>query len=274
MNKLFLLLALGVCSGAYAESRQLPPIINNSTYANGAAYSAKTSANQPMLEMLGRVESLQTDIQQLRGMIEEQSHEINRLKQREQNIYADMHARLQQLENAAGISVGTAVVAPKPVSAPAKPTYTAASAPTPTQTAAQPKPVKKVKPKSRAEEKAAFDTAFASVKNSHYQQAIMQLEQFLQDYPDGIYSDNAHFWLGSVYKVVNDIPAAKKNFQAVYTQFPKSEKAAMAMLKLADIYSEENDPAKAQQLYQQIGTQYPDSTAAHMAAKKLQNTGQ
>lgn len=269
MNKLFLLLTLGVCSGAYAESRQLPPIINNSTYANGAAYSAKTSANQPMLEMLGRVESLQTDIQQLRGMIEEQSHEINRLKQREQNIYADMHARLQQLENATGISVGTAVVAPKPISAPKKPTYTASAA-TPTQ----PKPVKKVKPKSRAEEKAAFDTAFASVKNSHYQQAIMQLEQFLQDYPDGIYSDNAHFWLGSVYKVVNDIPAAKKNFQAVYTQFPKSEKAAMAMLKLADIYNEENDSAKAQQLYQQISTQYTDTTAAHMAAKKLQNIGQ
>lgn len=275
MNKLFLLLALGVCSGAYAESRQLPPIINNSTYANGAAYSAKTSANQPMLEMLGRVESLQTDIQQLRGMIEEQSHEINRLKQREQNIYADMHARLQQLENAAGISVGTAVVAPKPESVPVKPAYTATpvSAPTPTQTA-KPKSVKKVKPKSRAEEKAAFDKAFASVKNSHYQQAIMQLEQFLQDYPDGIYSDNAHFWLGSVYKVVNDIPAAKKNFQAVYTQFPKSEKAAMAMLKLADIYSEKNDSAKAQQLYQQISTQYPDSTAAHMAAKKLQSIGQ
>lgn len=278
MNKLlFLLLALWICGGAYAESRQLPPIINNSTYANGAAYSPKTPANRPMLEMLGRVESLQTDIQQLRGMAEEQSHEINRLKQREQNIYADIHARLRQLESesAARISAGTAVVTPKQVSAPEKPAYTeaSASAPTPTQ-AVQPKPVKKVKPKSRAEEKAAFDTAFASVKNSHYQQAIMQLEQFLQDYPDGIYSDNTYFWLGSVYKIVNNLPAAKKNFQAVYTQFPKSEKAAMAMLKLADIYNEENDSAKARQLYQQIGAQYPDSTTAHMAVKKLQNIGQ
>ncbi|GFO71015.1 hypothetical protein BJAS_P0220 [Bathymodiolus japonicus methanotrophic gill symbiont] len=270
MNKLSLFLALAVCSGTYAESRELPPIINNSTYANGSAYSTRTSANQPMLEMLGRVESLQSDIQQLRGMLEEQSHEINRLKQREQNIYADMHARLQKLESAAGISASTAVVVPKPVSAPVQPAYTGAPVLAAAQPAqAKPKRVKKVKPKSRAEEKEEFDTAFASVKNSHYQQAIKQLEQFLQDYPDGVYSDNAHFWLGSVYKVVNDLPAAKKNFQAVYTQFHKSEKAAMAMLKLADIYSEEKDAAKARKLYQKISTQYPDSTAAHMAAKEL-----
>ena len=67
---------------------------------------------------------------------------------------------------------------------------------------------------------------------------------------------------------------AKINFKAVYTQFPKSEKAGMAMLKLADIYREENNSAKAQQLYTQITTQYADSTAAHMAEKKLQYIGQ
>lgn len=275
MKKLALLLLSSLASVAYAESKTLPPIINNSTYANGAAYSAQGAANQPMLQMLGQIEALQTEIQKLRGMAEQQSHEINKLKQREQNIYTDMNMRLQQLESAAGISVDT--TRQEILSAPVKPSYIPV-APVVKQTqvkqAKRPAPITTVKPKSKAQEKADFDAAFASVKNSHYQQAIKLLEQFLVDYPTGVYTDNAYFWLGSVYKVVNDTPAAKKNYEAVYTRFPNSEKAGMAMLKLADIYSEENDAAKAQPLYARITTQYGGSTAAHMAEKKLQNIGQ
>lgn len=272
MSKFYLLIALCISGLAHAESRKLPPIINNSSYTSGAAYMDQASANQSMLEMLGRVESLQTEIQQLRGLIEQQSHELTLLKQREQNIYADINMRLQQLESASGIPVGAAVTAkPETLNIPVKQTKVSAPA---AIKQAQVVPVKKVQPKSKSDEKAAFDKAFASVKNSHYQQAITELEQFLLDYPDGVYTDNAHFWLGSVYKVVNDIPAAKTNFQAVYTQYPKSEKAGMAMLKLADIYSEENNITKAQQLYVRIISQYADSTAAHMAEKNLQNPGQ
>ena len=210
MNKLCLIMVLCFAGMVHAESTKLPPIINNSTYANGSAYSGQVSANQPMLEMLGRVESLQTEIQQLRGMVEQQNHEINNLKQRQQNIYADMNVRLQQLETGAGISIGTAK--PAALTTPVKQYNTTAPAPV---KQAQPKPVKKVKPVSKAEEKAAFEKAYTSVRNNHFQQAIKLLEQFLQDYPDGSYSDNAHFWLGSVYKLVNNIPAAKINFQAV-----------------------------------------------------------
>ncbi|OQK18099.1 hypothetical protein AU255_09705 [Methyloprofundus sedimenti] len=294
MSKFYLLIVFCISGLAHAESRKLPPIINNSSYANGAAYIDQASANQSMLEMLGRVESLQTEIQQLRGLIEQQSHEINILKQREQNIYADINIRLQQLESASGIPVSAAVVAkPETLNIPVKQSKVIApsavvakpetlnipikqskvTAPV-TVKQAQVLPEKKVIPKSKSDEKAAFDKAFASVKNSHYQEAITELEQFLLDYPDGVYTDNAHFWLGSVYKVVNDIPAAKTNFQAVYTQYPKSEKAGMAMLKLADIYSEENNITKAQQLYVRIISQYADSTAANMAEKNLQSPGQ
>ena len=287
MKKLYLAAlcveSITLAAVAHAESRQLPPIINNSTYADGASYSSQASSNQPMLEMLGRMDALQTEVQQLRGMLEQQGHEINNLQQRQKNIYSDINTRLQALETGAGIALSTSSPATSTMATPVASKKTTEPVKTkqiqvkqsyvkPAQVKSS--PVKVVKPASKADEKAAFDKAFMSVKNSHYQQAIKQLEQFLQDYPDGSYSDNAHFWLGSVYKVVNNIPAAKVNFQAVYTQFPKSEKAAMAMLKLADIYKEDNNTAKAQQLYTEITTQYADSTAADMAKKKLQNIGQ
>lgn len=284
----FCLHSITLAGGVYAEPKQLPPIINNSTYASGASYSSQASSNQSMLEMLGQVESLQTEIQKLRGMVEQQGHEIHSLKQRQQNIYSDLNARLQQVEAGAGIATNTSgaetYVAPLKSGQTAVPSSVKQPRASQSQSKAnltkqaQTKPTQltnnQAKPVSKAEEKAAFDKAFVSVKNSHYQQAIKLLEQFLQDYPNGVYSDNAYFWLGSVYKVVNNIPAAKKNFQAVYTQFPKSEKAGMAMLKLADIYREQSDMAKAQQMYTQITTQYADSTAAHMAEKKLEYIGQ
>lgn len=269
---------IGLCSlmiagSAYAESQKLPPVINNSTYANGAAYSNQASSNQPMLEMLGQIESLQVEVQMLRGLLEEQSHEIKKVTLRQQNIYTDINARLQQLESGAGISTAAAKtnsnVAPVMVErsnlASAKPNQ---------DNLGQLSPVNPLKSFSKAEEKAAFDKAFLSVKNSRYQQSIMLLEQFLKDFPNGSYTDNAYFWLGSVYKVVNNTPDAITNFEQVYTQFPQSEKAGMAMLKLADIYKEGSHMDKAQQLYTQITRQYADSTAAHMAGNKLQIMGQ
>ena len=254
MKKILLITGLCSLSVACAEStRTLPPITNNSTYANGTPYSGAASSNQSMLEMLGRVESLQTEIHQLRGLVEQQSYEIDSLKKRQQNSYVDINERLQQLEALNGTTNSTSehknVVTP--VSQSQAPSL-----------------------QSKAGEKAAFDKAFASVKNSQYQKAITLFKQFLLDYPTGEYSDNAIFWLASVYKVVNDLPEAKTNFQLVYTQFPDSEKAGMAMLKLADIYLEENNQQKAKQLYTQITAQYPNTTPAHMAAKKLQNMGQ
>jgi len=266
MKKLPLILALSAVSIAQAETRPLPPIINNSTYASGASYSGRATSNQPMLEMLGRVESLQTELQQLRGLVEQQNHEITNLKQRQKNIYADIDARIQRMETGRGV---TAITTNPNSSVQGNLAVPAAQRKAAIE-AAKPKP----RVKSKKTEKADFDKAFESVKNSHYQQAISLFKKFLQDYPAGKYSDNATFWLASVYSVVKDKAAAKKSFEAVFTQFPKSEKAATSMLKLADIYLAENNKAKAKQLYTQITTDYANSTSAHMAEKKLQSMGQ
>jgi len=262
MIKKALILVCSVSAVVHAETRPLPPIINNSTYANGASYSGGSSSNKPMLEMLGRVESLQTEVQQLRGQVEQQKHEITNLKKRQSNIYADVNQRLQRLEGGGAIPITQRKKSPENLAVPiAQRRAIIANA----------KPVKKIKPKPKANEKARFDKAFASVKNSHYHQSIKLFKSFLRDFPAGEYSDNATFWLASVYSVIDDKVQAKTSFEAVFTQFPQSEKAALSMLKLADIYFAENNRTKAKQLYQKISEQYADSTSAHMAEKKLQS---
>jgi len=260
-----LLIGLLVGSSVAAEPRPLPPIINNSSYANGAAYANRVTSNQPMLEMLNRLEGLQNQVRQLRGLLEQQNHDILNLKKRQQNIYADVNVRLQQLET--GHTLTANIAGQEKVAIPAVKR-------TSHKRKITRKSIRKVKPKSAQNEKADFDEAYASVRNSHYQQSIRLLNQFIVNYPQGKYSDNALFWLGSVYKVVNNIPAAKKNFKAVFTQFPKSEKAALAMLKLADIYLAEHKMKKAKQLYARVKKNYPDTSSARVAKNKLQSIGQ
>ena len=246
MKKILLITGLCGLSTVYADPpKPLPPIVNHSSYANGEPYSGN-AASMPVLEMVGRVERLQAEIQELRGLLEQQAHEINNLKKRQQNSYTDIDTRLQQLESGGLVEK---------------------EADTVQQTT-------NISTKAKESEKAAFAKAFKSVRNSDYQRSITLLNQFVHDYPEGEYSDNATFWLASVYKVVDDLPAAKKSFHAVYTHFPESDKAGLAMLKLADIYFEENNQQKAVQLYTQITTQYANTTSAHMATKKLQSIGQ
>lgn len=269
MKKICLILGLCSLNTAYAEPRSLPPIINNSSYADGSSHSERRSANQPMLQMLGRVETLQTEIQQLRGQIEEQEYELSNLKKRQRNIYSDINARLEHLETRGRGGIAT-------ISRQESEEMPTPSTPIPmaqTQAAIPIQQTLPVEAQTNTGEKAAFDQAFTSVKNSHYHQAIKLFKQFLQDYPVSDYADNATFWLASVYRVVNDLPEAKENFQAVYTQFPNSEKASSAMLKLADIYTQENNLAAARQLYIKITQQYANSSSAQIAEGQLQSLG-
>ena len=69
----------------------------NSTYLSGSVSGASAPSANAMYEVLGRLEQLQGEIQQLRGVVEEQAHMILDLKKRQNNIYSDLDLRLQEL---------------------------------------------------------------------------------------------------------------------------------------------------------------------------------
>ncbi len=262
MKKLFLISGVCLAGVVQAEPRPLPPIIDHSSYAQESAYKNQGSGNQATLGLLNQIMSLQSEVQQLRGQLEQQKHELGNLKKRQQSIYADINDRLQKLApaNTAGstniLSSGDLAVpiaqrqAKKPV-------------------ASFVKQAEPAKGKTSVTEKVAFDAAYANVRDNHYKQAITQFKQFLIDYPAGEYSDNAQFWLASVYRVTRDVPAAKKGFKAVSVNYPKSEKASVSLYKLADIYVDEKNKSEAKKIYQQLIKQYAGSTSAKMAEKKL-----
>ena len=55
--------------------------------------------NNALLEMLDSVESLKKEINSLRGEIEIQGHTLNKLKEKQRDLYTDIDRRLEPIEN-------------------------------------------------------------------------------------------------------------------------------------------------------------------------------
>ncbi|WP_305906709.1 tol-pal system protein YbgF [Methylomarinum sp. Ch1-1] len=261
MNKKYLLL-LPLCTGVSAEPRSLPPVIDNSTYPGGAAYSSDAPSSNALYEVLGRLEQLQHEVQQLRGVVEEQAQAIENLKNRQSNIYSDLDQRLQALSS--GSQEGAPALPPTPVS-PAPSRIESTKVASPQAPASQPVTVN---------QKQLYREAYETLRNGHNTQAIAAFKDLLNQFPAGEYADNAQYWLGEAYKVNQDIESARVAFTKVIEIYPNSPKVPDALLKLGYIEFDQNNIAKARDYLTQVSVQYPGSTAAHLAAKKLMQLDQ
>ena len=75
--------------------------------------------NRGLLDLLNRIESLQQEVQALRGQIENQGYEIEQLKKSQAAVYTDIDRRLQTVEGGAVAPAAAAGAAPLQLLAPA-----------------------------------------------------------------------------------------------------------------------------------------------------------
>ncbi len=267
-----LLLMLSVCSSVYAESRVLPPVVDNSIYPQGGGYASAAPTTSAMYEVLGRLEQLQAEVQQLRGVVEEQSQIIDDLKNRQGNIYSDLDLRIQELSGvkqavAGEVSGQSASSLPPSDSSLVEQTDQAGS----DATASNQPAVNNVQPVET--EKTRYQAAYELLRNGHNSRAIAEFKDIIATYPQGEFADNAQYWLGEAYKVNQNLDAAKQAFLQVVMNYVDSPKVPDALLKLGYIEFEQKNIAQAKDYLTQITVAFPDTTAAHLAKKKLLQIG-
>lgn len=250
-----LLSMLCVSGSALAQSMPLPPVVDHSAYPAATAYSSKPSSTTTLYEILGRLEQLQAEVQQLRGSIEEQAYSITELKKRQNTIYSDLDQRLQVLESTSQHSSSSI----------AQPTSPTMAAPSTVERSHEP-----IKLGLAEGEKERYQQAYNKLKDGHYSSAITEFNALIKDYPNGNYSDNAQYWLGEAYKVNREISSSKDAFNKVINNYPNSSKVRDALLKLGYIEFDQGNRGKARDYLTKITVEYPGTTAAHLAAKKLQ----
>ncbi len=240
--------------------------------------------NRAMLELMQNVEELASEISQMRGELEQQTHDISEIKKRQRELYLDIDRRLRALESSA--SAQAAVVAPVEVpglneaseapqteSSTSETGQTASSttgliSDTSTNVTQEPTAASQTSTTS-SEEQVAYQAAFDTLKEGRYKMAKTELKRFLAKYPDSSYAGNAQYWLGEAFYVTREFDLGIIEFEHVLSRYPGSSKVADAMLKLGYTYYEKKEFNKAKIMLNELRKRYPKATAARLAKKRL-----
>jgi tol-pal system protein YbgF len=228
-----------------------------------------------LIDLLNQIEKLQGDVQQLRGEIEVQNHQLEDMQRRQKDLYLDIDRRLQQLETGQPAGAAGAASAPPP-SVPdvsAQPSYEV-----PPQTESPPvmvapppvAPAPAAAPVNTAEQQAEYEKALAILREGRYVEAATDFNRFLEKYPGSAYSDNAYYWLGETYYVTRDFDRSLAAFNQLVANYPMSPKLPGARLKIGYIYYEKQDWTAARKELGAVVTGYPDTTEARLADERLQ----
>lgn len=202
------LLAPAVLAVAASEGSRpgLPPVVELGV---GGAPATASPSREVLADLLQQLESLQTELRNLRGQVEVQANEIERLKARQRELLADIDRRVSELERR-GAAASSPAAAPSGESTAAPAAGVAVS----------------------AQEQKDYDAAFSLMKQGFYERAAKGFHDFIAKYPQSALRDNAQYWLGEAYYVVRNFRRAIEEFARVMSDYPKSEKAPDALLKI------------------------------------------
>lgn len=231
------------------------------------------------VDLLNRVNQLQSEVQTLRGMLEEQGHRLSDLERRNRDQTLDFDARLEALEGGNGRAstssatndttesghlggvIGSVIQTdanpPVPASAPA----VADDLDMDVAPAADGQDL--------ATERAAYDQAFEALKNGQYAEAARRFQGFIAQYPSGDYAPNAQYWLGESYYVTQNYQVALEAFERLLSEFPTSNKVPDALLKVGYSHYELRNWDQAETTLNEVMRRYPDSTVARLAQGRL-----
>ncbi|MFC4259649.1 tol-pal system protein YbgF [Marinobacter lacisalsi] len=243
--------ALAVSAGALAQS-STPAYQNNQSEAR-----RQSAGNQGNAELFFMIERLQQEVRSLRGELEEQRHQLDRLTQQSRERYIDLDQRLLELSEKQD----------------QRQSSTGGSGRSPAAASPQrqvPQTVSREYRQPSAEERETYEKIQTLIQQDKaYDKAIGELYDFISEYPEGDLTVNAYYWLGEVYLVKPQLEQAKQAFTIVATRFQDHRKAPDALYKLGVVHDRMGEKDQAERYMKRVVDQYGASQAASLAKKYL-----
>jgi tol-pal system protein YbgF len=197
------------------------------------------AANQKRLNIPAQIQQLQQQVQDLTGKVQVQAHELAELQQK-------VHSDQMNSDSAAAKSI--------------------------------PKSIQVTVPTANSQnvlsDQDAYESAYKMILQKNFQAALIGMQNYLKQYPDGSLVSNAHYWLGEIYLIQNNERMAVSEFETVISQYPKSDKVSDAMLKLGFVYYDNGQLNKSKIQLTQVVKQYPNTTVAKLAQSRLRDIAQ
>ncbi|EMD6811629.1 MULTISPECIES: cell division protein CpoB [Citrobacter] len=207
--------------------------------------------SQLLTQLQQQLSDNQSDIDSLRGQIQESQYQLNQVVERQKQILLQMDSLSSgstATPSAGGEQSGAATATPAPGAG-------AATSGAPVQS---------------GDANTDYNAAIALVQDkSRQDDAIVAFQNFIKKYPDSTYQPNANYWLGQLNYNKGKKDDAAFYFASVVKNYPKSPKASDAMYKVGVIMQDKGDAAKAKAVYQQVISKYPGTDGAKQAQKRL-----
>ncbi|MFT3741610.1 MAG: tol-pal system protein YbgF [Gammaproteobacteria bacterium] len=260
----------GVVSTLPPETSDQPPVAAPTNTANLSVQDRlnvleQQMANLTQMNLPGKIDSLQQQVQQLNGELEVQAHTIQMLAQKSGQIDSGKtSASIPSAESSANTS---------DVAAPSASDANSTDAASNPIASAEANVTQNIAPAAPPQEAADYKAAFNLLMQKNNADATTAFQTFVEHYPAGSYTANAHYWLGGLYLQQNKMDLAESEYQTVIQQFPDNNKVPDAYLGLATLYDALGRQADAQQALKTLVEKFPNSRAAKTAQKRLQVTG-
>jgi len=200
--------------------------------------------NQSLVQLTQQVSALERRADQLQGRSEELQYESEDTAERQRVLYADLDARIQELERSlkgrAGASVldgGTLPPGQLPVPG--------------------------------GSDRDNYQVAFELLKEERYDMAAASFKEFLTAFPGSELVDNAQYWLAESYYASNDFEQALTDFQVVIDDHPRSSKVPDALLKMGLCNYNLQRWDEARLTLTRVQQEYAETTAARLAGQYL-----
>jgi len=216
-----------------------------------------------------QLQNLSTEVDVLRGQVEDLNHQVYLLKKKAEQQNNPMTPASTAASTTANSSTGNEPQTNQ--NAPTKPSQTT-TASTDTNTNPNNATVKKAPqtPPPPAAEQTAFNKAYTLLVKQNYMEATTAFTDFLNKYPKSSLASDAHYWLGDLYLAQGQPDNASQQYRAV-VNVKDADKRPDAMAKLGTILLAYGDSAHAKQLFQQVVQEYPNSSAAKQAQTRLKS---
>ena len=227
---------------AQAEASSPEPVVPHGSMEQRLRRVEQQINNMQHSERVAKVDSLQEQMQTLRGQVEQMQHDLQVMQTQQKKMYDDLDKRLgsksevvaetnSKSKSAEQDSADTTDASTPAVSddTPGL-TPSAKSAHQSTAKAAPTKPAAAdaANQPNVAEEQQIYQTAYNFIKAKQYNEAVNALQDMLKKYPSGQFAANAHYWLGELYGLLNKPDLALKEFTAVIKTFPDSPRVSDA----------------------------------------------
>lgn len=239
-------IALLCCIAVPAVEAQVR-VVDSSPQSVRSGVNRQQESVDQKTESYNQIQSLQQEISELRALVEEQGHQISRLKQLQLDNYVDLDRRVSLVSGNSAAKEQTADVSvDSSVAVDASPSASSGM--------------------SEADEyKAAYDL----LRQRQVDQSLVAFKDYLKRYPSGEFSANSCYWLGEIFLLKNQLPQARDWFAKLLQDFPESNKVPDAKFKLGKVYHLMGDKKRAKPLLDDAATGLGDS--ARLAKQYLKD---